>query len=55
MAVLAGLIGGLMIAVIIGKNNKRIGVAAMFSFVLIAAVQVGYVLYILFTQEFPSH
>ncbi|MDE3056847.1 MAG: hypothetical protein KGJ59_02680 [Bacteroidota bacterium] len=54
MLTLAGLIGGYILALIVGKHVLRMKVSTYFLIALITLVQVAVVLYELYTKEYPK-
>ena len=50
----AGTIGLLMIVILIGKNFKKIHPVIYIIIVFIAVLQVGIVLYVMYTMQIPT-
>ncbi len=54
MLSLGGLIGGYILAIIVGKHVKRVKISTYFTIALITLMQVAIVLYELYTKQIPK-
>ncbi len=54
MLTVVGVIGGYIIAIIVGKHVPRMKISTYFIIALIALMQVAFVLYELYTKQAPK-